>query len=249
MIIEFATLPGSGKSYLSEQLRSYLNRNLDMKRYKVLTRQDLVQLKSIQYSDRKRSKLHTLKVLLKIMNISLIRQLVRLMTLTDDFKNNRRYLKYYLRTLTNYAYLAEIKDISERIPVIIMDEGFLQNSTLFLSESKPKEVLNRYFNEVKQFDYINYETYPVFNLYIESCWQTNVERLNQRPKGWPATLKSLDSAEKREAMKKRSRLYNNLKDYCLKDDNHSTVINNSDFSLTDTTESFEKILQAVKSVH
>lgn len=150
VIIEFAGLPGSGKTTLSNELINELTK----RGYNVVSRRDLLRFKYI-------NNVH-ITVLYILFKPSLWKDVFKIINFSKQFPNNNERRLYVKKLIVLYSKLISFNKEKEKFKktILILDEGFVQYLTSIphdftLDNSKKIIELCNLFNNLNNIKTIN----------------------------------------------------------------------------------------------
>lgn len=195
MIIEFTAAPGSGKTYLSEQLKYYLQQDLELKNYKIYTRDDLG-LENRKFKNKILNRLHNIiQTLQIIVGWDVLKICIEVLLSKRKITDKQYLIQYILYNIKNYYIISKFeKKITNSI--FILDEGLLHVAGVYLDDDINKKKLEQYMRYIKRIKKSMYMKQKRIYVLVDSCITESFKRIDDRSQGWPKMWKKLTDEEK-----------------------------------------------------
>lgn len=246
MIIEFTAAPGSGKTYLADQLKNYLQQDLELKNYKIYTRNDL--RKANQKFNRKfLNTIHSKMESLLLMDFNIIKICTGVLISNRKVIDKKKAILYILYNIKSSFIIDKIKN-KEPNSIFILDEGLLHVAGVYLDNDINKQKLQKYVNNIKKINKSMYMKQKKIYVLIESDVFENFKRMNNRSQGWPQMMKRLNEEEKHYVLDKAFKKTDLYKEVISDELWEMVIINNKVFKES-YDEEFSKIKKLIKEQH
>lgn len=176
MIIEITGLPGSGKSYLAEQLAGYLTRIDELKDFKIYNNYHLESIFKNKYGSVSKK---VFKILCLFFDNVKRKNIYTILTSSATLNEKKLQLKLLIKNYMLHEVAYNI--ISEkRKSVCLMDEGSLHRIHYLFPVNSPKKNTNLIFQNV-----ICSKNNLV--IYLKIDVEDSIKRLDER--GWPERVR------------------------------------------------------------
>lgn len=212
MIIEFIAVPGSGKTFFSDKLYTYLKKESKSADVKLFNRHDINLIKNTKKSTTNKNliRLNIIKQYLKVIDFYLLKSLWRLFVSNPyPFKTKTNLAMYLIDIFSNYKIINDLKKTYNNKCLFVLDESLLHASSIGMDECNA-ENLDLFYKNLKSTKWnINKSLF----IFIDCDIDTVYSRLSERTEDWPVNWRGLSSEEKREELDKSYRKFKAKKDY------------------------------------
>ena len=248
MIIEFIAVPGSGKTYLSDKLYTYLKKEMSNKGIVLFNRADINEIKREKASTQRKNitRVNIILNYIKVIDIYLLRCIINLFLSPNySYKVKFQLTMYLLDIFLNYKIIDDLKKEYKNKCVFILDEGVLHASSICMKECTPENI-KIFFKRLKGTKWIKNKQLFVF---IDCDTDIIYNRLTKRPDGWPNNWKDLSDKKKEIELKNSYLKFEAKKEYIFKKKKKRNyfVINNNEYFNNDPL-FYKKIIKKINKL-
>ncbi|MEN1762037.1 hypothetical protein [Anoxynatronum sibiricum] len=247
MNIEFAAIPGSGKTYLMNELYKYLKNNLNEKEYSIFTYKDIDDIKSTENKHKRFRRIHLIKNFIMLLDIHIIKLIYMYAKKKEPIKIKLKSISYIMHMLWNQKIVNQIENNSRKKNIFILDENLFHLSNFYLEKDQDEKISGKYFYLLEKAKKIRYEKNSNLYVLIDSDRMENYHRMNKRNQGWPSIWKNLSNEDKKNVLVESQERYETLKRYVNDSGIIYTTINNEVFREKYEDE-FEKIIKKMEMI-